>query len=169
MKRVAFTYTIVRYVHDPISGESLNAAVALLDREGHFEFKVPNTLVRIKRAFPDANLAGVRHSLVALEHAARTFLKKVPNADLEQILDNVLRKDEASFRVSDLGAGVAQKIGEAADSLLERFVTRCDFEFDELEMFSTHTAGWRNRTKLNYTFAASNDDWSETNARRCAR
>lgn len=168
MKRVAYTYTIIRYVHDLVSGESLNVAVALMDSDGRFEFKIPTSFVRIKRAFPDANLAGLRHSLVALEQLARAFLRSAPGSGLEQVLNHVMRDDEASFRTSEVGAGVAPSVAEAADSVLERFITRCDFEFEEIETLKKRTEQWKPPTKI-VVHLAANDDWADTKARRFAR
>ncbi|WP_449446922.1 DUF3037 domain-containing protein [Thermomonas brevis] len=168
MNRTTYTYKIIRYMHDPVSGEVLNVAAVLLGSNGHFEFRVPSSLLRVKRAFPGANLSGLRNSLAAVEYNFRSHLITCPAAGLEEILNNALRFDQASFRCSELGAGVSSDLNKAADDLLERFILRCDIEFDEIETLTAPQERWR-RTATVPIKTASNDDWSDEPLLVCAR
>jgi hypothetical protein len=132
MSRNGYAYSIIRYVHDPISGECLNVGVVLSSQNGFFEARVPSSLVRVKNAFPDASVNTIRYSFESFESRLETLLKTT--GDFAEALSLALPPDEGSLKASVLGAGLTSDLSATADELLDRFVLRCERDFEDAQV-----------------------------------
>jgi hypothetical protein len=163
MKRCGYAYSIVRYVHDVISGESLNIAVALFEPVNRrLEFRYSASLLRVKQAFPDANTESIKNAITSLERNLQDCLVSEDVAGIGEAFALILPPDESSIQISKTGAGVTTDLAAAADEMLERFVLRCDFGFDDLEIFENSSSAegivWGRRVEV-FVPASSNDNY----------
>jgi hypothetical protein len=130
MNRSSYNYSIIRYTHDSTSGECLNVAVVLRGaNRDDFEFRLPASLVRVKGAFPDADINGIRSTLCNLEVGLKDFLKSNRESGLSDALAEILPEDDGSLRASKVGVGLTSNLSLSADELMERFVLRCELDF----------------------------------------
>lgn len=160
MKNVAYAYSIVRYVDDSMSGECLNIAVVLFDlAKRELQFRFPSSFPRLKSAFPTANVVSIKHDLNSIEENLRKYFVTNQSADLNDALEWALPLDESSIRNAKLGVGLTQDLARAADELLERFVLRCEPDFDKVEVIENveHRITW-DRVSSGPEYCSSNDD-----------
>lgn len=166
MKRFGYTYIVVRYMHDVVSGECLNVAVILQSLSGEIEYKIPSSLARIKSAFPGADIDSIRSALDALGVNIKRYLSEKPGASISEVVSMVLPDDESSIRASKPGVGVCVDLSSAADDLLERFILCCDLTFDHVAVTknSQSKKGWGPATFLN--MPSNNDgEWEQIESR----
>lgn len=156
MTRSGYAYSIIRYVHDPVSGECLNIGVVLSSPTG-FEFRVPSSLVRVKSAFPDANVNTIRHSLELIEK--RLLASTKASSSLGDALAEVLPPDESSIRASCPGVGVTSNLKLAADELLDRLVLKCERDFESAAVLENRgpRVSWQQTVELKLV-VPSNDE-----------
>lgn len=132
MGRLAYSYSILRYVHDSFSGECLNVGVVLCSQDGRIEVRTPSSFGRLKRAFPTANTNTIRSSLENFSGRLNDVVKT--ESDFQKALISALPEDEARLRASTLGVGLTAEFERTAEELLERFVLRCEYDFEEAEL-----------------------------------
>ncbi|MGN2246425.1 DUF3037 domain-containing protein [Frateuria sp. GZRR35] len=156
MSRKGYTYSIIRYVHDVFSGEALNVGVVLSSPDGQIEVRVPSSLVRVKSAFPDADINTIRN---ALENLTLRLDDAAPTEDFKSLLERALPEDECSLQLSELGVGLTSSLKDAAEHLLDRFVLRCDRDFEHAQVTENKEdkVNWHATSVKQMTSA--NDDW----------
>lgn len=134
MSRSAYIYTVFRYVHDVNSAESLNVAVALWSKEDGVVFRMPQSFVRIENAFPGVDIHALRQRL---EMGSRTIARLVGEGNADNAffaaVASAFPEDENSLRAGVFGVELAPSANAAANSLLERFVLRCERGFEALD------------------------------------
>lgn len=131
--RTAYTYVLLRYRHDSLSGEFANVGVVLHSPEMHFlGARLRKTVGRLGKMFPDLNRAALMDGLRAVERGldrlhkteASGLLTKLRDADSFARL--ILPPDDSSLIWSDVGSGVTRDPAETLDKLYSRFVARYD-------------------------------------------
>lgn len=133
--RHSYSYSILRYVHDPATGEFINVGVALHSPGlGFFEIKIRSTLGRISETFPDVNGRGLRYLLKSINNnflllstvynSPLSFADKVSN--LGEIIHSVLPKDDSSLIWSEIQSGLSNSPEMTLDKLFIRYVTKYD-------------------------------------------
>ena len=132
MSRRAYSYAILRYVHDSFSGESLNVGVVLNSQDGRTGVRTPSSFGRLKRAFPSADTNTIRRELDNFSRNLNDAL--VAENDFQTALRLALPEDDARIRASALGVGLTADFERMAEELLERFVLRCEYDFEEAEV-----------------------------------
>jgi len=133
--KVPYTFSLIRYVHDPIAGEALNVGVLLVCPATAFiEVRLEYRYERFSAAF--ARFDGERFKQVIRNFAAAIseaqesrstpglFLpdseRMVTSAEIGRRIWTDLG---TSFRVGDPMAGIGENLGAILDGLFERFVT----------------------------------------------
>ncbi len=133
--RTPYTYTILRYRHDVVSGECVNVGVVLHAPErGFLKTKVSLRYGRLRKIFPDLDPEAFKSSLRAIERGLKSvarrergdMLSKLVNA--ETISSGVLRRDDSSFAWSEIGSGISNDPESELEKLFERFVTWYDHD-----------------------------------------
>lgn len=135
-----YSYTLLRYVHDVLTGEFVNVGVVLYAPATQtVRFKTRTTIGRLRRVFPDVD----RAAFVASMYAARRALQRVAKAEAEidmfrhrtnaseradavSIAARAIPKDDSSLQWSTAGTGIAEDTEEALDRLFARFVSKYD-------------------------------------------
>lgn len=128
-----YTYVILRYQHDPLSGEFANVGIVLHQKtSGYVGVKVRHTVGRLSKMFPDLDGASLRESLKAVERGIQRLARKSRNDLLSPLSDAgsyaryVLPEDDTSLVWGPIGSGVARDASKTLEDLFDRFVARYD-------------------------------------------
>lgn len=131
MTRTPYTYVVLRYVHDPTAGETLNIGVLVHSLEGMYvDVMFEGTYSRMSSAF--AGFDGKDYHRVTGEFK-RTIAKirdvfsqtKIAGefADAATIASRFWPDRGLSFRVGEILAGLSSDLPATTRQLFERFVT----------------------------------------------
>lgn len=130
-----YSYTVLRYVHDVLTGEFVNVGVVLV-HERCVKFKTKTTIGRIKGVFPDVDRAAFLSAMYAARRALQSVAKKHSTSGLfqseataEAIAREAVAVDDSSLQWSPQGGGVSENTDGTLDRLYERFVTRYDAHY----------------------------------------
>lgn len=127
-----YTYVLLRYRHDPLTGEFANVGVLVQDAQsGVLHAKFRKTIGRLARMFPGIDVDLFKSSLRKIERAvvdrnkigSDFFLK---SSDAEASARRILPNDDASFLWSELGSGLATDVSHTAEQIYDRFVAMYD-------------------------------------------
>ena len=161
-KRLAYTFAVLRYSHDVVSGEFLNVGVVVQAASSRACLtRMAESLVRLTLAFSDCNAVSVRKQLARVE----TALKSSSVGSLREALSAALPDEQGSFHWSDIGAGVCSNLQTAVDELFNRFVAKLDESYGELfdvKKYLEHIPQSLqiSRPKWVQMDTASNDEWT---------
>lgn len=142
MTREPYTYAILRYRHDAVTGEQINVGVVLYARKsGFLGSKFRKALSRITRVFPTANASVLRQDLRQVE---RAFAKLAKGQEANDLLSDgmnallfghkVVAADDSSLVWSELGFGTTSDPEKTLDDLHQRFITQYDEETSHRRM-----------------------------------
>ena len=132
--KMAYSYTLLRYVHDVLTGEFVNVGVVVfVPSTGVVKFKTRATIGRLKGIFPDIDRSAFVSSMYAIRRALQRIAKSEANAgflktegDAVSIGNKAVPADYSSFQWSSSGSGLTSHAEETVDRLYERFVSRYD-------------------------------------------
>ncbi|SMF38970.1 Protein of unknown function [Tistlia consotensis] len=134
----AYSYTVLRYVHDVVSGEAMNVGVVMhVAAEGFLKIHTRKTIGRLKQVFPDLDREAFVMTMRAVDRgisAAAKNMRKEPLFDsksdaLSHAL-NVLPRDDSALQWSFVGKGLTNDPQKTFDQLYERFVSHYDQKLD---------------------------------------
>ncbi|PHV34730.1 hypothetical protein CSQ94_04910 [Janthinobacterium sp. BJB312] len=135
-KRYAYSYSILRYVHDVATSEFVNIGVALHSHDaGFFEVRCrPTHHRRISEFFPDLNTKAFR-SLVRMvsnrfKATGSVYANSLDippsNDDLEALLRSVVPQDDSALAWSTIASGISADLDATLSKLFSRYVTKYD-------------------------------------------
>jgi hypothetical protein len=146
-----YSYLLVRYVHDILSGEQLNVGVVVYSRSARYFGAICRpTYARIARTFSglrgDAFKSTTRYLQSAVERlSASPSLWDASERNLgdtiTELAERILPRDDSSFQWSAPGSGVSSDLPKTLEDLYERLVTRYDCQ-DQQERNSDEDV-WR--------------------------
>lgn len=128
-----YSYSVLRYVHDILTGEQLNVGVVVYSQEGKYlGARCRPTYLRISSAFP--GLQGSAFKSVArfiqneIEGINASLWRDdlIEKKDIAKVITGVLPRDESAFQWSEIGFGVTSDLARTLNELYERMVTRYD-------------------------------------------
>lgn len=132
--KVPYSYTLLRYVHDVLTGEFVNVGVVIfVPSSGLVRFKMRGTIGRLKGVFPDID----RGAFVSSMQAVRRSLQQLAKHELDagmfrsqggagEIARRALPTDSSSLQWSDCGTGVTNDVEHTLGRIFDRFVARYD-------------------------------------------
>ncbi len=133
--KTAYTYTLLRYVHDVASGEFANVGVVLLAPDARYAGAVcRGTHGRVSRFFPDMEKEGFKSLMGYIERRVDELgerlrgelpLEQTP-ADAGALARSVLPHDDSSLQWSPVGGGLCEDPSAKLEELYRRYVTRYD-------------------------------------------
>ncbi|MCG3201214.1 MAG: hypothetical protein NFCOHLIN_01080 [Gammaproteobacteria bacterium] len=135
MKKFAYTYSILRYIHDVTSGEFVNVGVAIYSPEARYISAIcRTTYTRLNKVFPGINAEHfkslMRHIQRRLEergeHISNELPLFTPPSSVLEIAQSVLPRDDSSLQWSPVGSGRTDDPSAALEKLFDRMVTRYD-------------------------------------------
>lgn len=133
--RLAYTYTILRYRHDPVAGEAINVGIVLhCPKAGFLAARVRETVGRLTKTFPDASRSSVMETLRIIERRVdrlrvqelATFFDR--DASAVTYAKRALADEDSCFVWSEIRTGVAVDPQSALQKLYDRFVAQYDSE-----------------------------------------
>lgn len=133
--KTAYTYTVLRYVHDTTTGEFVNVGVALYAPEARYASALCRTTYgRLAKVFPGMDgevFKGLMRFIQSrLEESGDKLrdelpLERPPRSVLE-LAHGVLPPDDSSLQWSPAGSGLTENPSQTLESLFERLVARYD-------------------------------------------
>ena len=134
MSKTAYTYTVLRYVHDTSTGEFINAGVVVHAREQRYlGVRMRHTHARLSAMFPDLDREAFRSSMRVMERALKDLAEIYAKGDLFSVdadavamARTVLPADDSSLQWSRVGGGLTANLAATLDHLFERLVARYD-------------------------------------------
>lgn len=129
-----YTYMVLRYVHDVVTGEFVNVGVVLhAPRSNTLKMGVRATIGRIKSIFPDLKRDAFLISMRAAERSMKRIAKEIADGDLVSkfedagaIARTVLAQDDSSLQWSPVAGGITDDVERTFDRVYARYVTRYD-------------------------------------------
>jgi Protein of unknown function (DUF3037) len=133
-KKFPYTYTILRYVHDVMTGEFINVGVVMhVPSQRQLLARTRTTIGRIRGVFPDLDRNAFSVAMHAVQRAFRKIAKEnaeVSLFDSEGDASEFARKavpaDDSSLQWSAVGSGLTSDAKQTFERLYERFVARYD-------------------------------------------
>ena len=130
--KTPYSFSILRYVHDPVTQEFVNIGVAVYSREaGFLRARCATHYARITRMFTkiDGNrfrqLTGyIQEQIGAVGASLPTELPFEPSLAIEQLLARVLPPDDSSVQFSHAGVGLTHDLEKTVAELFDRYVER---------------------------------------------
>jgi hypothetical protein len=111
MKKLAYTFTTLRYVHDVASGESLNVGVAIHVPSSRFVgARIQTNYGRLKKAFP------------ALDGEEQELALWPDYKDVCSVVAAILPHDDSSLRWSEMAGGLTSDPETELEHLYSRLV-----------------------------------------------
>lgn len=129
-----YTYMVLRYVHDVVTGEFINVGVLMHAPQRSFiRIAVRTSIGRIKHLFPDLD----RHAFLTImkdtERSTRKISKNLEYGDLlseypdvAAIARKVLVADDSSLQWSPISGGITEDIEKTFERVYRRYVSRYD-------------------------------------------
>jgi hypothetical protein len=132
-----YTYSVLRYVHDIMTGEFINVGIVMhVPSLRMLKSQTRSTIGRLKGAFPDLDrsaflsaMSSVRRSSkrLALELADETF--EFESGDALKFARKIVGQDDSSLQWSTISGGVTDDVEKTFARVFERMVVRYDGRF----------------------------------------
>ena len=137
MSRRPYSYSVLRYMHDIVTGEFVNVGIVFL-APGHngyapvvlTEFK--DRIQRLRPLFPDIDWSAFVSTIAAINRASRTVAKQVEadrlfsSGDARAVALRMLPHDGSSLQWSDVGTGIAKDIDKEFNRIADRMLSTYD-------------------------------------------
>lgn len=133
MSRRPFSFCVLRYVHDPVAGESMNVGVVVYSPEAKFlDLRLMYSYRRLSEAFAGFDADGYRRTLRSLyEEVTRTrdrlfstmltAANKLPD-DAASAVRSLWPDQQLSLRIGDSLTGLSDDLALTTRNLFDRFV-----------------------------------------------
>ena len=133
-EQIPYSFTVLRYVHDVVAGESLHVGVVMYSsKPGILEARTRKSIGRLRQAFPDIDPHAFRYEMRAIEREfsrLATELATLPlvrsELDARIMALRVLPEDDSSLQWSPVGSGLTENLSRTFDRLYLRYVSRYD-------------------------------------------
>ncbi len=134
MTKTAYSYSMLRYVHDTSTAEFINVGVVVMARDRRYlGVQMRHTYSRLSAMFPDLDREAFKSSMRVIERALKdlgqTFAKDdlFPHqGDALALARSVLPADDSSLQWSPVGGGLTADPKATLEHLFERLVARYD-------------------------------------------
>jgi hypothetical protein len=134
MTKTAYSYSVLRYVHDISTAEFINVGVVVLARDRRYlGVQMRHTYSRLSAMFPDLDRDAFKSSMRVIERALKDLGQTYAKDDLFPhegdalaLARSVLPADDSSLQWSPVGGGLTADPAATLDHLFERLVGRYD-------------------------------------------
>lgn len=130
--RVSYSFSVLRYVHDPVTQEFVNIGVALFAPDVRYlRARCTTSYSRARHLFGEIDRRRFRqlsrHIEEQINEAGQQYqsgLALEPERTIEQFLARVLPPDDSAFQFSPPGVGLSRDLDRTLDDLFQRHVAR---------------------------------------------
>lgn len=144
MSKRRYTFTILRYVHDRVTGEFVNVGVvALMHASGDgapavLKAATRRTIGRMRDMFPDLTRSDFVAAMTAIDRAAGKRVKEVEQDKLGLLSDltagdyarRILVQDDSALQWAPVSGGLTDDFDKTFDRLFQRHVAKYDERAD---------------------------------------
>jgi hypothetical protein len=132
--KLPYTYTILRYVHDVMTGEFVNVGVVMhVLSQRRVLAKTRTTIGRLRGVFPDLDRNAFTSSMHAVQRSFRKIAEQnvrdglfISEGDAAAFARQAMPPDDSSLQWSPLGSGLTSEVEKTFNRLYDRFVARYD-------------------------------------------
>jgi Protein of unknown function (DUF3037) len=132
MTKTPYSFSVLRYVHDPVSQEFANIGVVVFSNQARYVGAICTTNYgRISKIFGtiDGNRfrQATRYIQDQVQRIGREFSNSLffePTLTIERLLAGVLPPDDSALQFSPAGVGVSADLNETLKDLFKRFVDK---------------------------------------------
>lgn len=137
MSRRPYSYSVLRYVHDVVTGEFVNVGVVLLapakgDARPIVRFEFKDRIQRLRSMFPDVDRSAFADTIRAVIRAARAVAKDIEGdslfleGDARTVAIRMLPHDGSSLQWSAIGTGLAKDVEKEFRRIANRMLSHYD-------------------------------------------
>lgn len=133
MKEIVFTFSVIRYVHDPAAGEMLNVGVVLCAAEESFiDVLLETRFERLSNAFVDFDGEHYKRVARQINGAVLNIRNRAPGTlfhlqepvtDVEQLITLIMPDRDMSIQFGSMLAGVTNDLKGEMAHIFHRMVT----------------------------------------------
>jgi len=134
MRNIEYSYAVLRYVHDPVSEESLNVGVLIFAPAiGFVRARIQHEYGRLSSAFPNFNGDCYRNVARHLESRVNSLMEGggdsfvlscATDGSVNDLVASVLPEDDTCLRLTESRAGITSDPSLALDEMYRRYVLR---------------------------------------------
>jgi hypothetical protein len=132
--RTAYTYTVLRYMHDVVTGEFVNVGIVMyVPSSAQVMARTRSTIGRLRGVFPDLDRIAFVSTMSALRRAFRNISRRSANnglfksaSDAGAFAREAVPPDDSSLQWSPVGSGLTDNPSRTFERIYERFVSRYD-------------------------------------------
>jgi hypothetical protein len=137
MSRRPYSYSVLRYVHDIVTGEFVNVGIVFFApaKDGDApilltEFK--DRIQRLRNLFPDIDRSAFVSAIESLRRASKPIAKQVAgellfsSGNARDVAVRMLPHDGSSLQWSEIGTGVAKDVDKEFHRIANRMLSRYD-------------------------------------------
>lgn len=168
----AYSYVLLRYIHDSFREESVNVGVlAYAKNDRAVEFVARRNLAELRHVFPDFSPSRINEYLKSIKRCVQDKQNAIKSVGLfsedlpenaKEIAYSILAYDESAMRWSEMGAGVSTNdLKTIALELCQSFVAGP--QTSQKRTQKTDSAVWRIFSEALETAAAPIDDFVARN------
>ncbi len=129
-----YSYVVLRYVHDVLRGEFMNAGIVMFAPASRRVLAKFNPVAkRFKQVFPDLKIraytSAIDNMTRGMQRVAQEIRENEGGQDCKTALDcavRVLPMDDSALQWSHVGYGITPNVEQTLDQLYGRFVAQCD-------------------------------------------
>lgn len=131
--KIPYTFSVLRYIHDVITGEFANVGVALYAPDAKFlGAACATTYGRLSRFFGEVDGAHIKRILQHVENGMEKFADRLQSelplapisSDVAGWIEQVLPPDDSSLQFGPIAGGLTSDPQRTMEDLYERFVER---------------------------------------------
>jgi hypothetical protein len=122
---VQYTYTVLRYLHDVVTGEFINVGVVMhIPRQHRVLARTQSrATARIRAMFPSLDGIAFNSSMRAVQRTLDATKHVVSEPDAAAFAKGAVPMDSSSLQWSPQGSGISSNVEETFERLYERHVT----------------------------------------------
>ncbi len=130
--KVSYNFSVLRYVHDPVTQEFVNIGVAVLARDARYlRARCTTNYGRVSHLFGKIDGQRFRQIVRQIEdqigEAGRRYQAQLAleaERSLDQFLARILPPDDSAFQFSAPGVGVSSDLDRTLNELFQRYAER---------------------------------------------
>lgn len=137
MSRRPYSYSVLRYIHDVVTGEFVNVGLVFFapgqrDARPVVRFEFKDRIQRLRSLFPDLDRSAFANAIAAVQRAARGVAKDIEgdslflDGDARTVATRMLPHDGSSLQWSAVGTGLAKDVEKEFRRIANRMLSYYD-------------------------------------------